>query len=445
MGVNLNDMIERITPSADERVREGIVIESVMKRLEMEDADPIIVGSLAKDTDLSGTKDIDIFIQFSKDTSRAKLEREGLRIGKKLFSSFNAIYEIDYAEHPYVKGVIDGFTIEIVPCYKTSKSMSSVDRTPHHTEYVTKRMETMRINPQIRLLKQFMRGAGVYGAEAKVEGFSGYLVELLTIHSGSFERSLETAAAWNDMPIIDLEEYWDSKKALSKVFPEANIIVIDPVDKGRNVAAAVSKRALVRFKIQARQYLECPSETFFFPKPKPIRSKSELEAEIDRRGTLACTIMFKHGKKNANILYAQIRKTSKHIVTRLEEMEFKVFRDDIWTNENDVSAVLLELSTWELPKLVHHTGPPLAMDSEHHKRFLDKYIESKAYVKDGRWVVDIERKHTEVRSAMEEITGERKGFGKVFRKVDDIRILWGKDIFKENVEGWILFLNDYLD
>jgi tRNA nucleotidyltransferase (CCA-adding enzyme) len=36
-----------------------------------------------------------------------------------------------------------------------------------------------------------MKGTGVYGAEAKVEGFSGYLTELLVINYGSFPKALE--------------------------------------------------------------------------------------------------------------------------------------------------------------------------------------------------------------------------------------------------------------
>ena len=330
--MNMKEIIDRITPDDDERKRGQDVAESVKKALLEEGANPILVGSLAKDTDLSGAKDIDIFIQFEKDTSRDMLEREGLRIGKKALSRLGSKYEIDYAEHPYVRGVVGGFDIEIVPCYRAQKIMSSVDRTPQHTRYVVDKMGKNPLNSQIRLLKQFMRACGVYGADAKVEGFSGYLAELLIIHYGSFENCIRSAGDWSGIPVIDMESHWSGTDTLIGAFVQANMIVIDPVDRCRNVAAAVSKKSLKRFIQKAKEFIESPDEEFFFPKPKPQRSIKCLKSELKNRKTLVCAVLFGHKRMNANNIYAQLRKTCLNMVKSLENMGFEIMENDIWTN-----------------------------------------------------------------------------------------------------------------
>jgi len=442
--MDLDAIKERITPGPDERDVEAKALERVLEILSAYPVEPILVGSLAKDTDLSGNKDMDVFIQFPPETGRQELERDGLRIGKAVLASLGVNHEIDYAEHPYVKGDYSGFTIEIVPCYKGPKIMSAVDRTPFHTRYVKDRIDGTDLRGDIRLLKQFMRGQSVYGAEAKVEGFSGYLVELLIIEAGSFEDALKMADAWKDMPVLDIEGLWDGKKGMEALFPEANIIVIDPVDSNRNVAAAVSTRALARFQLAAGRYLKAPSEDFFFPKPRKALPQDELLGLMRKRRTRFAAICFRHGKKNVNTLYSQLRKTAKHIEKSLTELEFIVFGADIWSDDENSSILLLEFELWELPALVHLFGPPASMGGEHTRRFLDKHGKGKAYVKDGRWVVDADRVHTSAETALPEIVKKRDGFGKHFRSMDDAKIIWDADILGVEDEGWTTFLSDYL-
>jgi tRNA nucleotidyltransferase (CCA-adding enzyme) len=47
---------------------------------------------------------------------------------------------------------------------------------------------------EVRLLKKFMKGTGVYGAEIKIGGFSGYLCELLILKYRSFAQTIEAFA-----------------------------------------------------------------------------------------------------------------------------------------------------------------------------------------------------------------------------------------------------------
>jgi len=203
------EVLKEITPTPDERREEERVVDEISRRLKKYGVKPMLVGSLAKGTDIRNNKDIDIFIMFPEDTPREELEKRGLDIGKKVFSELKAPYVIDYAEHPYICGTYGKHEVEIVPCYDTKKVKSAVDRTPYHTYYVRKKLArepSMRDN--IRVLKQFMMGSGVYGAEEKVRGFSGYLAELLVINYGSFEETLKASAGWRFGQCIDPGGLW---------------------------------------------------------------------------------------------------------------------------------------------------------------------------------------------------------------------------------------------
>jgi len=443
--MNLDVIIRKIKPTPAERKDEMKLVERIFDLLKDEPVHPMLVGSLAKDTDLAGNKDVDIFIQFKPDVSRAELEREGLRIGREVLGRLGVEHEMDYAEHPYVKGMLGNLNIEVVPCYDGGRIISAVDRTPHHTEYVKKKIATTTLNDEIRLLKQFMRGIRVYGAEAKVEGFSGYLVELLVIHYGSFIKTLEAARSWRIPQVIDVEGLWEDSRGLTGFFTHAGLVVVDPVDRNRNVAAAVSLGCLAGFIVKADEYVRKPGEEFFFPSEKPARSLGELKSALRRRGTKFIALVFRHGKINANTLYAQLRKTGKSIGAELKELEFQVFRDGFWTNEKDVSALLFEFEVWQLPELTHHTGPPVDQDPENQEKFTSKYGKDRPYVKDGRWVVDTKRRYRVASEPMPEIVRERRGFGKNLRELSEARILEDEAVFSIDDPGWVRFLNEYLD
>ena len=116
--------------------------------------------------------------------------------------------------------------------------------------------------------KSSWQGTGVYGAEIKVGGFSGYLCELLIMKYGSFTQTIHAFAQYNRRVVIDIEGFYaDRENELSLLFPEP-LVIVDPVDKGRNVASAVQPQKLYTFIGAARAFLKNPSEDFFYP-PKP--------------------------------------------------------------------------------------------------------------------------------------------------------------------------------
>jgi tRNA nucleotidyltransferase (CCA-adding enzyme) len=440
----LEEVLVDIRPTKEEHEREGKMIADLEERLKSMGARPILVGSLAKDTDLRTTKDVDMFILFDPKTTRNELEESGLRIGKELFTSLGCEYEIDYAEHPYVKGTYLGYVVEVVPCYDTKKPMSAVDRTPYHTEYVKKKIaENHRMADEIRLLKQFMKGAKVYGAEAKVQGFSGYLTELLVIHYGSFVDSLKAASGWKT-EVLDPGSLWEDKGALKLFFPEANLIVIDPIDETRNAAAAVSRQRMGDFIAAASAFLASPSREFFFPKPERIPERDELLSAISSRKTRLIALLFEHPKINPNTLHSQLRKTEAALIQSIRDAGFRVGKSDFWTDEISQSLILFDFSVWELPRLRHHVGPRVNQNPSDQERFKAKYAACKPYVADGRWAVETERKYTEVGALLPVLIEQRHGFGKNLREAARIDVIKGEEILGVGDDSFSCFLGRFL-
>ncbi|MEM2276735.1 MAG: nucleotidyltransferase domain-containing protein, partial [Thermoproteota archaeon] len=69
--------------------------------------DARLEGSVAKGTWIRGREEVDIFVQFSKDVDKAKLEKTILEVGNTVIKKFGGKTEVRYAEHPYVEGILN--------------------------------------------------------------------------------------------------------------------------------------------------------------------------------------------------------------------------------------------------------------------------------------------------------------------------------------------------
>jgi len=202
----LRGAIARIKPSPEEGRETRAVADEVMRRLRAAIPGDIgieLVGSIAKGTALAGSGDIDIFITFPHGKyTREDLEHTGLAFAKRALAK-GETWEIGFAEHPYLKAVIRGKDVEIVPAFKissASEKASAADRSPLHTEYVLKRISEKQ-KDDVRMLKKFLKRLAVYGAEVKVEGFSGYLCELLILRHASIQNCFPRRATGTRKPL----------------------------------------------------------------------------------------------------------------------------------------------------------------------------------------------------------------------------------------------------
>jgi tRNA nucleotidyltransferase (CCA-adding enzyme) len=365
----LSSVLEKIRPSKEDEDKLQEVVNKLLERArkvceEEGMGKPMLVGSAARNTWLKGEKDIDIFILLPETLPREKLEEIGLRICRKIAGGKG---REKYAEHPYVTFEFEGFEVDLVPCYEISdprKIKSAVDRSPHHQAYVSPRL-TPALRDQVLLLKQFMKGLGVYGAELKIHGFSGYLCELLILHAGGFLELLKQAANWKPGQVIDLEKHYPNEDEPRRIFENQPLIVVDPVDPGRNVAASVSLQAFTIFVRGCQDFLANPREEFFFPKEIKRLRKSELVRILRRRGTEVYCIVFKLPDLVPDVLYPQLRKTERALVTALTEAGHKVIRSDVWGE--GTGAILLEVQP-SVEKMEVREGPPLGVSAENFVR-----------------------------------------------------------------------------
>ncbi|MEN4006034.1 MAG: CCA tRNA nucleotidyltransferase [Methanobacterium sp.] len=355
-------------------------------------AEAVLVGSVAKDTWLSGKADIDIFIKFPLSIDENDLKKNGMFLGHECIKKVRGIAEERYSTHPYVTGLIEEYEVDFVPCYviEDSKQLkSAVDRTILHTEYVKKNLKTDKTD-EVLLLKKFMESIGTYGSEFKVGGFSGYLCELLIIYYGSFLEVLKAASEkWHPEYIIDIEKQQTGK------FFDGSLVVVDPVDEKRNVAAALTLQRMSEFVVASRNFLENPSEEYFFPEI-PRLNVDFIKNEFEKRGTKTHLLVFAPPKVPSDAIHSQLKKTENSLKSIVKKEDFRVFGSDSWTDENKIAIILLEFDIWKLPIIKKHIGP-YVWSKHHQRRFLKKY-KKKTWIDGDRWVVEVERKYRDIES-----------------------------------------------
>ncbi len=355
------DVLKDIVPSEEERKEiaslTNTIAEHITEKISKTDlkARVEVVGSIAKDTWISRDRDLDIFIVFDTSTPLEELKKMGLALGKIELNGFTS--ETAYANHPYTINRFKEFKIDVVPCYDSLEIITAVDRTPHHTRFVKENVGNLRND--VRLLKQFMKGVGVYSSEQKIQGFAGYLCELLIIHYKSFDNVLKSAADWK------YGEYIDIKNSEKKVFFKDPLVVIDPVDSKRNVASALSLDRLSEFIHYSRLFLESPSIDYF-KKKKKLFVKRYPESEV-------YVIIFE-GELLDDIIYPQLRKSAKYISTILEKNDFKPLSYGLF-KKGEFSGIVFEVEKYILSPVVKHYGPNV-FDRAHYDSFVSKYKET---------------------------------------------------------------------
>lgn len=389
----LAEVLSTVKPSELEFRREMQKAEEIIKKILKMKGKHVAArlgGSLSRNTHLKGDRDIDIFVMFPEHLSRQEFEREGLRIGKQVFKGKK--HEIAYSEHPYVRGIMDCFDVEIVPSFDikhTSMLKSSVDRSSFHTAYLQRRLSEQQ-KDEVRLLKQFLKGIGCYGADLKQSSFSGFLTEILVLRYGSFAQCLKAVCLWRKREVVDIENSALNEEALEK-FKDANLIIIDPTDSSRNAAAAVSVEQMARFIAASRSFLEKPSKNFFFPKsPKPFSSQ-KASSFVRKEGLIVLHMRYPKGLL-PDIAWGMIRRICRKIHSALEEKDFQVLRSEAWTDEKHTIAIVLDLQANFLEQAFKRTGPEV-FNQEASENFLKAHPHplSGPRIENARWVLEEER------------------------------------------------------
>ena len=341
-------------------------------------------GSYAKDTWLSKDADIDIFIKFKKSISEEKLESISKKIGFESLKKYSPY--VRYSQHPYVEAKIKNTKINIVPCYdvKIGEWKSAADRSPFHTKFMKKSL-TLKMRNEVRVLKTFLKINGIYGAEIAKQGFSGYISEVLILEFGSFENLITSISNIKENQIIG---------KTSKSF-DTSIVVIDPIDSNRNLAAAISNENIGKFILISRALKEKPSLGFFKNKKQKISNKFWNNLLI---------IKFEFKSRSPDIIWGQIKRATSTLSTQLELEGFTVLRSKSHTDQQKEAYLLFFLESTKINETYQKKGPEFFREDSTHSFILKNLKNAElVWIGNDRKIISLEkRKYVDAVSFMKE-------------------------------------------
>ena len=434
-------VLKRVEPTLRETEESFSAANSLIKKLE-EVVPPAIeirlAGSLAKGTFLSGNNEFDIFLLFPRHYPHHEMTVMGLHYARRAFRGMRI--ESRYAEHPYLQVFSGKFHADIVPAYKIgdiTERGSAVDRSQLHTKYVNARLDA-RGKRDVRLLKRFMKNFGIYGAELRVEGFSGYLCELLVMKYGSLFKLMQAASRWH-LPVIALEGN-EAHEELRKKFASP-LVVVDPTDPNRNVAAVVAQTSLSRFVFECRRFLASPSGKFFYSQ-KEVRSSAEIARMMAQRKTRCLLLIFRAPQMVPDVLWPQLRKASICLVKRLRDLDFSVFGQYHWS-DGGKCAVFFELDRAALPDVRKAIGPSVGFEKDM-TAFLARHGDAlNIHLEHDRIVAVEKREFTDAKKALVHTCRNMGGVGipeSIGKGIARATVLEGKAMLRKE---YLEFLSDY--
>ena len=313
---------------------------------------------------------------------------------------------VRYSQHPYVEAKIKNTKINIVPCYdvKIGEWKSAADRSPFHTKFMKKSL-TSKMKNDVKVLKMFLKSNGIYGAEIAKQGFSGYISEVLILEYGSFENLIKSISKIKENQIIG--------KA-SKTF-DTSIVIIDPIDSNRNLAAAISDENIGKFILISRAFKDKPSLGFF---------KTKKPRTVNKFWDNLLVIKFDFKPRSPDIIWGQIKRATTTISTQLELGGFIVLRSKSYTDQKKEAYLLFFLESTKISGVYQKKGPEFFREDSTHS-FISKNLRDAelVWVGDERKVVSLEkRKHSDSVSFMKEFlkknlqVGIPKGLQNDFKK-----------------------------
>ena len=333
-------------------------------------------GSYAKGTWLSKEADIDIFIKFKKSTTDKKFEEISKKIGFDSMKKFKPY--VRYSEHPYVEAKIQGIKINVVPCFEVELGQwkSAADRSPFHTKFMQETLSS-KMKDEVRFLKTFLKSTGVYGAEIARQGFSGYVSEVLIVNFGTFENVIKSISKINENQIIG---------KTTKKF-DTSIVIIDPIDENRNLAAAISNENIGKFVLSCRAFRDDPSEKFF----------NVLKRRSPKNWENVLVVRFDFKMRSPDIIWGQIKRTTSSLTTQLDLGGFNVLRSLCYTDEKKEAYLFFLLESPIIPKMHTKKGPEVFRENAS-KSFIKKNISTTKlmWVDNNSKIISLEkRKHNE--------------------------------------------------
>lgn len=394
----MDDILAKISKNLEPDTEKQLIVNKVLAEITTETTEEIMLGgSFAKQTHIGESFDCDIFVRFAENGDLSnKLEPIIQNICKKL----NVTYERVHGSRDYFQFQIDTITFEIIPVLKIEDidmAENIMDYSPFHVNWVKKELENKPVIKDIRLLKQFLKANNLYGAESYIKGFSGHICDILILYYGSFEKTISAISKWksDDKTIIDYMNFYKGKDVLfylNESKAQSPLIIIDPIVKERNAAAAIGESAYKKAIVIAKEFIKNPSEEFFIKKPL---TKSSVEKDNKGKYITEITIEPLEGKKD--IIGSKVLKAIEYICAQLETSGFSEVTFE-WEFANPSKAFIISKET-EIPKTYLHKGPEVTMTAGV-QAFKEQHEGKELIEKEGRLWIEEKRKHTAISSAI---------------------------------------------
>jgi len=401
----LSEAVKKLSPSSAERKKAEQKTAEILEMLnqQLENARAVLGGSGAKDTWLAGEFDIDIFIKFDYEKYSER--------SSELSDILEKVVKRCFRKYARIKGSRDYFQIEdenrmfeIIPVLgiKNIREAKNVtDASPLHAAWVKSKLKA-KLSDEIRLAKAFCKAADIYGAESYVQGFSGYVCEILTIHYGSFRSLLKAALKWKEGEIIDPEGHYkkgDVEKSLNKSKVSGPLIIIDPVQPDRNAAAALSSEKFHNFRLAAEEFLKKPSISFF---EKRIFTEESLKKDFKGRNLIILKATPKENKPD--VMGSKLRKAFHYIEKQLKLNDFELEEADWDWSPGEEGLFWFVIKNMELSEEKELSGPPLFI-KQHAEIFKKKY--KKTLLRDNRLYAVVKRKFINAKKLIESLLEDK--------------------------------------
>jgi tRNA nucleotidyltransferase (CCA-adding enzyme) len=411
------EVLSQLKPPEKEAEAIQNQISEFIKRLDKVtgDATTLLAGSGAKGTWLHGQHDADVFVLFPYKKYHKKSNQLSDILEKRIKKAFPKHTRL-HGSRDYFHVKEDSFTFEIVPILNIKKSDQAkniTDVSPLHANWI-KKHSTPKLRDEIRLAKSFAKAQDCYGAESYIRGISGHVLEILTIHYGSFEKLLKAASKWEEKQIIDAGKHFPKKEnvwaMLNRAKLDSPLIVIDPVDSSRNAAAALNKEKWNLFKKQAASFTKKPNKSYF--QKKPI-TKEKLKKKNHHLVWIELTTL----NKKEDVAGAKLLLAFNFLKTELKDFTVKSAG---WDWDREKHAILwIVVKSKLLPKTELRKGPPLKM-KDHITAFKKKH--KKTTTKQNHIWAKIPIKHYKLQDKLKHIMKE-KYFNEKVSKIKKVEVL----------------------
>jgi tRNA CCA-adding enzyme len=323
----LSEEVSRISLSKDDIMHFERVAKDFISSLKEKGISAYIGGSLAKGTMVSrkGRQDVDIFVVF--DYSEDILGFDKVLEKIKLPGELKTVH----GSRDYFQIICEDVVLEVIPVVKNSDPETAENVTDISLSHVRYVGGILKKNPEIadeiKLAKAFCRAQKCYGAEGYIKGFSGYSLEVLVIHFGSFVKFLKGVGKKR---VIDpVKHFRNEREVLSEINAsklDGPLVVVDPTYKYRNVSAGLGEETYQRFLKVASGFLKNPSLSFFDSKPIDV---SNMKSFAKSKGARFIEVSLKTDRQEGDIAGTKMKKVfdflSDELIRNQQEVLMKEF------------------------------------------------------------------------------------------------------------------------